>query len=673
VRRTMWVHGLPVKDQRLNPFVVRPFQLTSDDLRRVGTDLAAAFNEELHKQGGVATSDEGVWVSDEWDAYLPRGTQCMSPMYCVGDEIGAKGIYKENDQSPAIFVKKKAAASRIARVWVTPVVDKWRSIAEKLEQTIHEQQAYDEWALRHYSNRPADAGLQRLYTRWSEQCQQKIQRLEAELLKLRLNRFRMCGSAFVMFRNAKDCELLLGKPPRWWDCGTWMCSWRPLKFGHVPFTSVTLEYEPAPHPGDIIWDNMHLPRWRSELLFWFSTLMLVVIMLVIVTPINVPQVIGGLEKLIFGSEPKEGSNSDRSSFANHFSSLLLLLINRTLLPYPIQWIAMAGRFRRRTEEEIRQMHLNFWLLIVNTWIAPLVGVVFLQQVPDKMSNLSIPCIAERALAPKRLFVGYLLDATFLTNLFGILCGALFDFLSWIASKVMATDALDRRKDTPPLYSFGYYYAWTLSLVTLSLCISTTVPNSLLIVAVCFCIKTIVDWVNLRLNVYKTLTTQEGVFITIVVFYMRLILCVWWASVGVGLGAFCKIQGKQGCNEEVQQWLFPACATLIVLACVVLLSSLSRMWYAQSLRRFIPGRLQKAEATNEEDMDMDCNELPTPEHNEQEKQPKPLDWDASPAFQSPQVEEVLDEVRRRPHMAAVALQCLKSGRPLRPKRSASCPM
>jgi len=675
VRRTMWVHGLPVKDQRLNPFVAAPFQLTSDDLQRVGTDLAAAFNEELQKkQGGITTHDEGVWAVDEWDAYLPRGTQCKSePKYCVGNEIGAKGLYMANEQSPAIFVKKVAAASRIARVWVTPVVDQWRSIADKLQHTIDKQQAYDEWALRYYRNRPTDACWRRLYERWGKKYEKKVHRLKAELFRLRLKPSRMCGSAFVMFRNSNDLQLLMGEPPRWWDCGKWMCLWNTLKFGHVPFTSVTLEYEPAPHPGDIIWDNMHLPRWRSELLFWFFTFLLAVVMLVIVTPLNVPQVIQALEQLIFGGEPVHdtGTSSGSNTFANHFSSLLLLLINRTLLPFPIQWIAIAGRFRRRSDEEIRQMHLNFLLLIVNTWIAPLVGVVFLQQVPGALSTLSIPCIAFAALAPKRLFVGYLIDATFLTNLYGVLCGSIFGLLSWMTSKVMAIDVLTRKKPAPPVYSFGYYYAWTLSLVALSLFISATVPNALLVVAICFCIKTIVDWVNLRRNVYETLTTQEGVFITIVVFYMRLILCAWWVSIGVGLGAFCQYQG---CSEEVERWLFPACVALIVFAGLVLFLSFFKMWYARSMRRFIPGRLQKVEATNDKENDISDADVSTSHQNDVSVSNQAyvstckdaeLEWDARPALRSPDVEALLDEVRRngerrRPQLAAAAEQCLMSG-------------
>jgi len=460
-----------------------------------------------------------------------------------------------------------------------------------------------------------------------------------------------------MFRNSNDCKLLMGDPPRWWECGRWMCLWNTLKFGHVPFTSVTLEYEPAPYPGDIIWDNMHLPRWRSELLFWFFTLLLAVVMLAIVTPLNVPQVIQALEQLIFDGEPADDTGSDNNTFANHFASLVLLLINRTLLPFPIQWIAMAGRFRRRTEEEIRQMHLNFWLLIVNTWIAPLVGVVFLQQVPGALSSLSIPCVAFAALTPKRLFVGYLIDATFLTNLYGVLCGSIFDILSWMTSKVMAIDVPNRNHPMPPVYSFGYYYAWTLSLVALSLFISATVPNALLLVAICFCIKTIVDWVNLRHKVYETLTTQEGVFITIVVFYMRLILCVWWVSIGVGLGAFCQYQG---CNEEVQRWLLPACVALVVFACLVLLLSFFKMWYARSMRRFIPGRLQKVEAAHNRESDIDDASVSSRTDHEQK-----LQWDARPAFQCPEVEALLDEVprnweRRRPQFAAEAKQCLMSG-------------
>merc|ERR1719362_189270 len=450
VRRTIWVHGMPVKDQRLNPVVAQPFKLTSDELQRVGTDLAAAFNEELSKQGGIETNDNGVWVVDEWDARLPRGAKCQpSEGLFVGKEIGAKGIYSANDGT-AIFVKKVAAASCIDHVWVTPVVDKWRSF----------------------------------YKRLGDKCDRKVQRLESELLMLRLKKLRMCGNAFVRFREPKYCTLLMGKPPRWWDCSKWMCWWKTLKFGHVPFTSVTLEYEPAPHPEDIVWANMHLPRWRNELPFWFFALILAAVTLMVVTPINVPQSVRVLRNLLLRGEPGGGAAYGiQNKIHDQFASLLLLFINRALLPYPIHWIVIACRFRRTSEAELRRMHLNFWLLIIHALIAPLVGVAFLQHIPFDVATWSIRCIALHALlVPKRLFLSYLFDVTFLTNLYGVLCRHLFRCASQITRKVMATHTLEQRKcHAPPrLFPFGYEYAWTLSLITVGLCVSASVPSALMI-------------------------------------------------------------------------------------------------------------------------------------------------------------------------------------------------
>jgi len=456
----------------------------------------------------------------------------------------------------------------------------------------------------------------------------------------------------------------------------------------VPFTSVTLEYEPAPHPDDIVWANMHLPRWRNELPFWFFALILAAFTLAIVTPTFMPQVVRVLSQLLHKHAPDDGkSDTTETKIEDQFASLLTLFINRALLPFPIQWIVMACKFRRKTEAELRQMHLNFWFLIIHAWIAPLLGMAFLQHGPFDLAF--VPCVALHALLmPKRWYLGYLFDVTFLTNLYRILCGHLFHFATQMRRRISATNTLDLRKRREHRqYPFGFEYAWTLSMVTLGLCISASVPSALLIVAIYCCIKIIVEWLNIRSKVYQAGWTQEAVFYTEVVFYMRLILSLWWISSGFELWALCTYQ-DQGCKREVKSWLFPACIVLVSLACAVLLVSFLHVWYKQALRRFIPGRLQAVDDTEEdntqhgelanndparfESVSIRANSELTGFHE--------LNWDARPAFQSSGVEATVDLVKRRPDIEGVVRQALQQGtlvdlseeRLLRPTRSTSCP-
>jgi len=680
LRRAIWVHGLPVKDQRLNPFVRERFRLTVDELQRVGTDLATAINDELLKNRGIQCADDGEWVVDEWDSRYPRGMRCNpSRDWSVGKDVGAKGIYIPENPREAVFVRKVPAASRVDRVWVTPAVESWRSVSDKLEETMRQQQGYREMTLRYYGVSHWDTAWRAWYQLWSEAYANRVRSLEAKLLKIRLRKMHMCGSAFVLFRKPEDCEKFLGNAPKWWDCGRWMCWFNNLKFGHVPFTSVTLEYEPAPHPDDINWENMDTPRWLSELLFALLTLALIVAMLVIVTPINIPKY---LRFLPYGDK-----------VTAHFASLLLLFINRTLLPFPIEWIALAGRFRRKTEGELRQLHLNFWLLIMNTGLVPLLGVRILQQLPSTMSN-GLPAFVRQVSTslltyPKRLFIGYLLDVTFLTNLYQVLAGSIFGLCGRLQERLMATRALERGKAAPPLYAFGYYYAWTLSIVALALVMSAEVPSMLLLATLCFAIRVVVDWCNLQARVYEIGPEHEGVFITAVVLYLRLILSGWWLFTGLGFQMLC----PDG-SAECPLWIQPLACTLVVLAALVLVLSACRASYVIALRRFLPGRLSRRQAPITKGDGPCTPEVlqapwvepapgPVPrmmswyvepawgsEHSARccasassclEGPGTKLQWDATPAFRSTHVEDIIEYVRWSPSLESDVLKGLQQGK------------
>jgi len=665
VSRTIWVHGLPVKDQRLNPLVREPFRLNWDELQRVENELGARFNDELtHRReiaeagrlpgaGGAGAGgpcagtlepleDDGEWVVDEWEAHLPHHERREpSEGWRTGNGVGAKGIFRDED-GRAVFVRKVRAASRIENVWVTPAVQSWRATSKRLEDTFKQQRIYQQWALVYRlpnKNGVWDSAWRRWYEFWSNAFRERVQKLEVELLRIRLKKIRMCGCAFVLFREVGDCRDLLGRAPQWWHCKQWLCFYNLLKFGHVPFTSVTLEYEPAPHPYDINWENMDTPRWWSELVFGFLTLVLIALLLASQTIL-----VWILGNMPFGD-----------GVTQHFASLIMLFINRTILPFPVEAIALAGKFRRKTEGELRQMHLNFWLLLINTIVVPLLGLQIVQQIPNQFQGdplKFVRCVSFSLLKmPNMLFVGYLFDATFLTNLYQVLAGSLFELCGLVQRtftaalppdrSVVPPVAAERAKARPRcaasrpaeaqatggLYSFGYYYAWTLSLVALALFSSCEVPASLLIAALCFCIKVVVDWCNFRNKVYEIGPEHEGVFIIWAVFYLRLCVSAWWLMIGLGIEQLCADH-----TRECPSWVGPACWAMIWLAGLVLVLSLFRVSYASAARRFFPGRLQAEAAHHGQSLSPAA---------QQEK----ISWDATPERLKTD-SAVLDSRRRR---------------------------
>lgn len=720
VSRAIWVHGLPVKDQRLNPFVRERFRLTFDELKQVERELGARFNDELKLRtdsllmtkdtttlrslrtearfsrrvsvtrarsmsldsvrslSGIADfdEDEGEWVVDDWDAHLPHHSRREpSDGLSVGNNVGAKGIFRDAE-GRAVFVRKVLAASRIENVWVVPAVRSWIEASERLEETFKEMSTYRLWALAYQlpsRNSVWDKAWRRWYQFRSEAVEKRVGKLEAELLRVRLKKLRMCGSAFVLFSKVEDCRSLLGRSPKWWHCQRWMCWFNMLKFGHVPFTSVTLEYEPAPHPDDINWENMDTPRWWSESVFLLLTLVLVLFML---AGQAVIMWILGLGR--FGYKVSQ-----------HFASLMLLFINRSVLPFPVEWIALAGKFRRKTEGELRQMHLNFWLLIVNTIVVPLLGLQIAQQIPPELKKnplVFLWCVSFKLLnLPKRLFVGYLFDVTFLTNLYQVLAGSLFQLCWWLQRKLTATLPPDtsvlppdvmrrlaarlqksesRHAMAAPQYGFGYYYAWTLSIVALALLASAEVPCTLLIAALCFCVKVIVDWANLANKVYEIGPEHEGVLITWAVFYMRLCVSGWWFMTGLGIQQLCA-----DFSHDCPGWVWPASFGMISLACVVFVVSFFRTSYVIAIRRFFPGK------TKQEGGSFNISTV----------RDEKLSWDAAPqilrfeesngaleassptagsrmrwrwAFNS--VEQVVEEVEERPFLEEFVQRFLDSG-------------
>uniref|UniRef100_A0A7S4Q1B9 Uncharacterized protein n=1 Tax=Alexandrium monilatum TaxID=311494 RepID=A0A7S4Q1B9_9DINO len=680
VRSTIWVHGLPVKDQRMTLFLRETFELTADELKRVGTDLASVIEEQIRKNRGpdqleksmaVQSDGDGEWVVDEWDSQMhPRGTAINTAEYQdhwhVSDFIGAKGIYfKPEDKSAAVFVRKVAVqeASRVARVWVMPNVQKWRKVANDLERAICCQEACDEWMLRYEACRGQGTSCWTAawhsWYRWrSDVWRNTVQRLEVKLLEIRLRKLNLNGGAFVQFRSPKDASRFLGKPPEPVDCLRWWCWYKSFKFGHIPFSSVTLEYEPAPHPDDIIWDNMDTPRWIGWLLIHVLACVLYAAVLAIAVSINLPM---AFAKLV----------ADRDMY-DCLSPFLLLVVNGTISPRFAEWITFGGRFWRKTDVELRHFKFNYWLMIWSMVLVRLLRGSRLQHWPDMvLDGRFLNCMLwDLHLDPGEISLGYLFDVLFLTNAYQVVSVERFRLIRQLRERLMTVRAMDNSKVGPPTFPFSFHYAWMLSVVALALWTSNEVPGILLLAAIYLLVKVCIDWCNLISGVYEIGSDYgNGVFMNQIIFCLRMIISIWWLMSGTTIMHFCKENKweEHGCPR----WAPVLGHILAIFALVILAVSMLRRAYVDNIRRFIQGWLQKEpELEGEEDILFRRSATPKlslyyPTASLRDKPREGLeegpDWDARPPFGSQDVEEIISAIRMRPSLEGPVFQGLREGK------------
>lgn len=284
------------------------------------------------------------------------------------------------------------------------------------------------------------------------------------------------------------------------------------------------------------------------------------------------------------------------------------------------------------------------------------------------------------LDPGELSLGYLVDVLFLTNAHQVLAFLRFRCQAQLRAWLLTARALDNCKLGPPRFPFSFHYAWTLSVIALSLWTSNAVPGILLLAAAYLLLKGCIDWCNLHVGVYVIAQEyDEGIFMNQVIFSLRIVVSLFWLTNGLTIWQLCwegseeEEGGKEG--YTCPWWALFFARLLTILSLVLLGASLLCRAYADNIRRFIPGRLSEEPPGDEE-------EQPTPfvaksatkkffpttslkerpwEAKSEDADDTGLEWDARPPFRSRDVEDVMAAIRMRPSLEGPVFQGLREGK------------
>mmetsp|Transcript_19597 Transcript_19597/g.45579 ORF Transcript_19597/g.45579 Transcript_19597/m.45579 type:complete len:836 (-) Transcript_19597:102-2609(-) len=504
VERTLWFTSLPSYDKQ----TWYRFQLTDADIRQVEHDLVDALNRTFQNAGMLGDGESAVEVDDQLNS-ADVGSQAR-PKACV----------------------------------VVPVLDKWDSLRRRHEAVLDE-------IVRHQLLLER-ARLFPGWARWRLRCKLKEQeRLQQQLEGVLVGKKGLSGTAFITFRDKRFQEHLVGADhsellsvPQIFSHFRQLRPYSYFSFGRAPFGSVTLRCRRAPLPSDVEWKNLHI-KW-GELRFALYSGLLFIVMLLLVTPTSMAAVAPPFAKYAkaelirwrktlqqLGASSEYISNDAvaeicsvldalaNSFFLREFPTLILLAINSLALPYAIEALTVASHCKLKSDSETKQKVLNQTFLVINMLIFPLLGVGSISALAEALLPKStqdasqsdeeargidahlVDLIVTHVVkgSPGIFALKYLLNAAFissaiaLTNLPQTVVRGL---QRWCA----VTDKEKSEADTPWPFAWGYWYAWAVSALVLTLVMGIIVPSVYPVASVLFLLRYLVDRHNLKWGVYE---------------------------------------------------------------------------------------------------------------------------------------------------------------------------
>lgn len=491
--RTVWLTHLPVGDNMTG----RPFSLTDQEFHMVEQSLTRAIEEHIR---------EKLQISDE---------------------------------------KAKTA---VFRVHVPFVVDKWYDLDSRQKETLarlkmkRDQLSTLQAELHQHCLCRCSPRLRIWWlSRQVRRLERKTQDLKHELDDMELSAKRMSGSAFVTFQERKYKATLLEDIPSCWK----FHSYAYFNFGQPPFSSVTLRCRRAPHPADVLWENLHIPYYKRGLRLTSATLLLLVFMLVVVTPVSVsselntiiPELRKGSHVLRQAVEQRLGVFlPDRGGVWRWMSmqlpTMIILLINSLLLPLIIGEICRFTRSHTLSKVEVNQLLMNYVFLVLNQLLIPLLGLTGIPalleclevKLADHTQDISVLQLLDGSMfsSPGLFYVRYLLNCTFLTNTNSLLNLSQL-VVRWLLSQ-----------PEPWIFAWGYWYAFTLAILTTAVNLGVLMPSLLPCGALFFAMKYRIDKHILSHRGFLCGPESQGLFIPRVLFIMRMIVAGLWLVIGSSL-------------------------------------------------------------------------------------------------------------------------------------------
>ncbi|CAK9010553.1 CSC1-like protein 1 (Transmembrane protein 63A) [Durusdinium trenchii] len=523
-----------------------------------------------------------------WLSHLPVGDNLTGKYFKLSEEDFARveeNLKRAIEEHVKQKVKQEPSIIPILRVHVAFVVDDYYALDTKHQEeedrlkTRMEHLAMLQWkdySVRSFSCARPWKDLQIWWiSRQAQKLQVKVNSLRLDLERKGKQQKRMSGSAFVTFKERRFKDVLLEDLPSCWK----IQNYAHFNFGQPPFSSVTLRCQRAPHPADILWENLHIPYRQRILRFGGGSLLLLIFMLVLVTPVSVsselntiiPELRRGsheirnkVEQILGVSIPEKGDAVWQWLYLQ-LPPMVILFINSLVLPYLIGEICHFQRNHTLSKAELNQMNMNYVFMVMNQLLIPLLGLTgipalleFLEvKLHDEKEDISILQLLDGSMlrSPGLFYVRYLLNCTFLTNTNSLLNLPQL-FVRWLTS-------------TPEPWNFawGYWYAATLGILTTAVSLGVLVPSLLPIAALFFAMKYCVDSHILNTRAYRCGPESQGLFLPRVLFIMRMIAVGSWLVVFSSLHVTAKTYFQHRWDARVPYGLLQGACWLLVASAI----------------------------------------------------------------------------------------------------------
>ncbi|GFE53470.1 hypothetical protein BaOVIS_008740 [Babesia ovis] len=323
---------------------------------------------------------------------------------------------------------------------------------------------------------------------------------------------------------------------------------------------------PAPHPRDIIWQNLHIPRYSIFIRMVVCNLLLVIFYVIItwiLSHLNLLQTVKRQE-MIDGAAGKTFSVSDlteRSFWSALMPPLIMATLNTCVHPTLINFFSRKIGMSKLNSITLKtgfwthstyQRYLLFghvFYLVINTILIPLVAsmIAFWKIFNGAFDSLSLDLGQVLVNTTWRFSTIYVFNAIFLGSsnqllqlsqvMMRSICIYFFKFDLGITN-----------------FDFGYWYAFHLSILTLVMLFSLFVPYLPILGVLYFAVRYCVDRHNLAYHVLQLPLDSTGKIGASAV--KSMLICISLTQFAMS-GVFLNCQGV----------LPPVCITLLYIASV----------------------------------------------------------------------------------------------------------
>jgi len=120
-----------------------------------------------------------------------------------------------------------------------------------------------------------------------------------------------------------------------------------------------------------------------------------------------------------------------------------------------------------------------------------------------------------------------------------------------------------------VFSFGYWYAFTMSIFTIGLCVSSAIPSTLPCASLFFFLQHRIDKYNLshRIFAHGPEIEGDGLLATRVLHYMRCVIAAWWCLMGFSF----LFWANNSLDKTESLWCVQAISGLLVASSVALVA------------------------------------------------------------------------------------------------------